>query len=219
MKRFAAVVGIALSLSYVASAAMVSAYDSSSQAGNQSFSGSLGLDFNVNSPITVSALGAFVGSNNSPTGLSTPVTVTIYNRTTGLPVATETVSGTANSTLGGYDLLSLGSPVTLPSGFQGSVVVSGYGASEFNCNTLISGCTASTENSNGGLISFVGSGRFGVAGAFPTTLDTGTSNVYGAGTFSFAAAAVQSGVPEPASMGLLSLGLIGLGAIRLRKRA
>jgi PEP-CTERM motif len=219
MKRFAAVVGIALSLSYAAGAAMVTAYDSSSQVGNQQYSGSLGLDFNVNSPITITALGAYVDSHNVPTGLTPGVTVSIYDRTTGLAVASETVSGSANSPLGGYDLVNLPSALNLPAGFQGSVVLSGYGLTQYDCNILIdSSCTAPTLNSNGGLISFVGNGRFGAAGTYPTTVDLDGVNPYDAGTFSFDAQP-STGTPEPASLGLLSLGLIGLGAIRLRKRA
>lgn len=219
MKRFATVVGLALSLSYAAGAAMVTAYDSSSQVGNQQFSGSLGLDFNVNSPITIFALGAYVDSHNVPTGLTPGVIVQIYDRTIQEPVATVAVSGSANSPLGGYVLVNLPSALNLPAGFQGSVVLSDYGLTQYDCNILISSsCTAPTLNSNGGLISFVGNGRFGASGTYPTFTDLDGVNPYDAGTFLFDAQP-STGTPEPASLGLLSLGLICLGAIRLRQRA
>jgi uncharacterized repeat protein (TIGR01451 family) len=70
-----------------------------------------------------------------------------------------------------------------------SVVAVGFNATDLNGNTTIGPITASTENTGGGLISFVGTGRFDANATldFPTTVPVGTpSNVFLAGTFVFA---------------------------------
>ena len=53
--------------------------------GTQNYNGSLGLDFNVNTPIIITQLGAFDDGSN---GLSAPITVRLYNRDTQFVLAT-----------------------------------------------------------------------------------------------------------------------------------
>ncbi len=151
-------------------------------AGNQTFGGSLGMDFNVNETIAITELGVFDSDSD---GLNLTITAHIYDRTApGTPLATMTFSPGDPGTLeGGSRFKDLPSPLVLPAGFQGTVVAEGYGAGEPNGN--ISGTGFGNTDDGNGSISFVGTGRFGGAGAFPGTVDGGPENRYGAGTFKF----------------------------------
>jgi hypothetical protein len=73
----------------------------------------------------------------------------------------------------------------------------------------------STESSGGGAISFVGSGRYAPAAglAYPTTVDSGPTNRYDAGTFAFVT------TPEPSSYMLLIGAAIGGLVWRVRRRS
>jgi hypothetical protein len=84
----------------------------------------------------------------------------------------------------------LPSPMTLPAGFAGSIVGSGYGINSIEPNgNLGTGPGSWTTDDGGGLISFVGGGRFGAdPTAFPATPDGGPPNRYAAGTFIYHAA-------------------------------
>ena len=121
-------------------------------------------------------------------------------------------SGPNSGTLvGGSRFLSI-APITLGAGFQGSVIVFGYGdgnsaETDGNSYTAATGTPTYpwTTDGGGGLISFVGSGRFsdlgGTSIGFATNIDGGPSNRYAAGTFSFQSAAV----PEPSSLVLCTM--------------
>jgi hypothetical protein len=185
--------GLALSAALLfggsAAKADVIAYDNAAVPSTQNYTGSLGLDFNVNAPITITQLGVFdsgstanlVGSNGS-----SGVYVAIYNRATGKAVsAGYTLTPSSAVTQVNGDAFIHISPVALPAGFQGSVVT----INAKNTNTFGSPNTASTLNDGGGLISFVGSGRYGGNG-YPTNLDSGPANRYSAGTFEFVSSAL-----------------------------
>ena len=184
--------------------------------GNQAYGGSLGLDFNVNAPILIDQLGAF-NDASAGAGLTTPITVRLWDRTTqnevGSPITFP--AGTPGTLINGSRFLPLATPIWLPAGFQGTIVAEGYGSGvpvEQNGNNV---APTSIENSGGGLISFVGTGRFGNAGDYPTNIDGGPSNRYYAGTFDFVAAsaappplpapsaAITSLVPEAANYGVV----------------
>ena len=156
--------------------------------GNQDFGGSLGMDFNVVSApgVTVDRLGVFDSGSN---GLANAVNAYIYDRATGLPVpgGTLTFAAGATGTLeGGSRFLSLASPITLPAGFQGSIVAEGYSGAEPNGN--LSGVPPWTTDRGTAKLTFVGSSRWGNAGAYPSNADGGGVNRYAAGSFSFDAA-------------------------------
>jgi hypothetical protein len=196
------------------SAAPIIAYDvPAGTVGNQDFGGSLGMDFNVGSTaILVTSLGVFDSGSN---GLSAPLSVAIFDRTTQTIVPGTLVNfptGTPGTLIGGSRFIDV-PDVVLAAGFQGSVVAWGYNGAEPNGNTH--GGPAPWTTNGGGLISFVGSSRFGFTpGAFPNIPDGGPVNRYAAGTFQFEA------VPEPTTLavfGLMAVG--GLGYVRRRKPA
>ncbi len=180
------------------------AYDANPVAGAQNYGGSLGLDFDVGgSAVSVTHMGVF---DNLQDGINGTLTAYIYDRGTALPVVGPfTFSGAGDPLYNGSRIRDI-ADVSLPAGFQGSVVVEGYNAAEMLFN---SGGAAGESVMNGsGLINFVGSSRFGTAGSYPGTPDGGPANRYLAGTFGFQA------VPEPGSAVLAVLS----SAFLLRRR-
>ena len=103
-------------------------------AGTQAYNGALGNDFDVTSPdgILVTRLGVF---DDLSDGLNSTITVGIFDRTDGSLVGSSIAfSGNDGSLEGGTRFATLLSPITLPAGFQGSVVAQGYNGSERNGN-------------------------------------------------------------------------------------
>ena len=153
--------------------------------GNQAYNGSLGIDFNVNTPIVVTQLGVFDSGSN---GLAVPITARLYNRDTQAQLTSLVFaagSGATSGTLvGGSRFLTLATPISLPAGFRGTIVAENYQGSEPNGNTF-GGGAAWTTDSGSGTISFVGGARYGSLGLFPTNVDAGPVNRYAAGTFKF----------------------------------
>ena len=184
------------------------------QSGNQVWSGSLGMDFDVLAPITMNRLGVFDSGGD---GLATRLTATIYDRQTPAALASITFgTGFTGILVNGSRFLNLASPLTLAAGFQGSIVAYGYSANEPNgnlgCNPAPGGSclgnsiVPSSMNTGGGLIAFVGSARYSNGTGYPTTLDGGPANRYLAGTFSFE----PTVIPEPVSLLLLGMGAIAV---------
>jgi VCBS repeat-containing protein len=149
--------------------------------GNQNFGGSIGMDFDVAEPITISELGVFDSGSN---GLANNITAHLYDRqNTGTAMATLVFTpGDAGTLVGGSRFKPLADPITLPVGFQGTIVAEGYSAGELLGNNP--GIVRSTDD-GGGAITFVGGGRYGTAGLFPATPDGGPANRYAAGTFNY----------------------------------
>jgi hypothetical protein len=181
----------------------------STEPGNQGFTGSLGMDFNVNSPILVTALGVFDSSAN---GISGTESVAIYDRnsitTPVIPYISFTGTGLPGDFYVGATLFRGITPFLLAAGNY-SVVSYGYSATDLNgnvncVNDTLNACVGanafnlSTTNTGGGLITFVGLGRFGTAGIYPGgAQDVGAANGFHAGDFQFSAAVAA--VPEPAT--------------------
>ncbi len=182
--------------------------------GNQEFGGSLGMDFEVVHPVRVTELGAF---DSEADGLFLPITVAIYDRTTGEAVTPLVVfdvddPGTPEREDGdlsdGSRFLLLPTPVELPAGFQGSIVAYGYGPGEPNGNA--DGGEWTTFN--GGSLLFVGGGRWDtVLDVLPANGDGGPANRYAAGTFTFEP---MTGLPPAFDPGL-TITLLADNQIRL----
>jgi hypothetical protein len=213
-----AILALAVACVPQAAATPLIAYDvPGDTVGNQVWSGSLGMDFNVIDPIVIEALGAF---DSGQDGISGTVTVAIYNRQTQQLVTPEvSFTGNAGTLIGGNRFQDI-TPLTLAPGLY-SIVAWGYNALEPNgnlgCNPLNGGSclgnsiVGSTLNDGGGLIQFTGSARYSGGTGFPGTLDGGPDNRYLAGTFQY-----NSAVPEPLTLGLCGAALLALGLLRRR---
>jgi hypothetical protein len=181
--------GFALQCAVHSSIASITAYEVPAGAvGNQNFGGSLGMDFDVQnaSGIVVDRLGVF---DSGTDGLNVPIEVAVYDRVTGaLASAGTTVfaAGATGTLEGGSRFLNLAAPLSLPAGFQGSIVAWGYGNTELNGNLGNVGFLSPlTINHGGAKLQFVGSSRWGNAASYPTNIDAGPANRYAAGTFSY----------------------------------
>ena len=185
------------------SAALVSAQTTayvvpSGTVGNQDLSSvpqSLGMDFDVNSPISITSLGVFDSGGD---GLAGPLRAHIYNRDSQASLASLDFTPSQPGTLvGGSRFKPLSNPLVLPAGFHGTVVVD-YLTNQMELNgNWGHGAGSWTTDSGGGLISFVGSARTTVSGiGYPGVADAGPANRYAAGTFLFTAG---SGPPSSVS--------------------
>lgn len=178
-----------LLLSAGAATASITAYNvPSGTLGNQfNFGGSLGMDFDVVSApgVTVDQIGVFDSGSD---GLANAINAYIYDRSTGLPVpgSAITVPAGGGTLAGGSRFLTLASPITLPAGFQGSIVAEGYSAAEPNGN--VGGVPPWTTNNGTAKLAFVGTSRWGNPGVYPNSPDGGGVNRYAAGTFNYDAA-------------------------------
>lgn len=184
--------------------------------GNQGWTGALGMDFNVLSPITVTQLGAFDSGLN---GFIGTITVGIFNRDSRSLVGTSaSLTGMDGSLVGSQRMADVAG-FNLAAG-RYSIVAIGFSNQDQNGNVGVFPYAgpSSTMNTGGGLIQFVGDARYGAQGgsfAYPlTTVDTGPANRYDAGTFSFTQA-----VPEPSTyaLALAAIAIVGGFARRTTK--
>ncbi|MEC9037004.1 MAG: hypothetical protein VX588_09295, partial [Verrucomicrobiota bacterium] len=151
--------------------------------GNQDFGGSLGMDFDVSSVITVSELGAFDSGSD---GLFLPIRVELWSREgdSGIEVLAEMDFDENDEGVleGGHRFKALTEPLILePGGY--TIVATGYGAGERNYNRGIGPSDAFSANDLAGQITFIGGSRWGNAGTFPGNVDGGPEQRYGAGSF------------------------------------
>jgi hypothetical protein len=192
------------------------AYSDPAGAGNQAFTGNLSLDFDVESPISVTALGVFNASGSGT--ITGTIDVAIYdnfgNQVVG-PVAFNGVFAPGP----GFDVFQSITPVTLAAGLY-SVDAVGFSATDLNGNINLGG-SGPTLNTGGGLLAFDGATYDG-----STVLDDPATcagcqaapspqNVqFDAGTFEFQSAIAA---PEPGTFAFFGAGLIALSAALRRK--
>ncbi|MFN0130351.1 MAG: lamin tail domain-containing protein [Verrucomicrobiales bacterium] len=155
--------------------------------GNQAYTGSLGHDFEVLSPIVVTRLGVFDSGSN---GLSSPLTAQIWSRD-GTPrrlVSLAFSNADPGQLAAGTSsrFKPLPTRVVLEPG-EYSVVAYGYSNSEMNGNAS-GNAPAWSTSTGGGLIRFTGTARYGSAAQFPATLDGGPVDRYAGPTFEFTTA-------------------------------
>ncbi|MCA9215231.1 MAG: PEP-CTERM sorting domain-containing protein [Planctomycetales bacterium] len=189
--------------------------------GTQNYGGALGMDFIVNSPIRVTALGVF---DDSSDGINLDISAGIWSRdVAGTPddfaddtginlLASAAFSNNESGTLIDGSRFKDIAPFILEPGDY-TISAWGYGDAERNGN-VGTGSVASSTDDGGGAITFVGGSRFGPAGdpsGFPSSVDGGPENRYDAGTFQFEL------VPEPSMTGIAGLLLMYVG-LRRRKR-
>jgi hypothetical protein len=180
-------IGLAGALSMAANAGTIAYQSPAGLVGNQNFSGTLGLEFDVNcTAIVITQLGAF---DSGQDGFKRTINVYIYDRDTQTAVyGPMSFTGEEGTIVGGDRFKPLDTPLVLPGGFHGCVVAENYGAEEMLRNPGISATVPPPMDSGGGLITFVGRARYGtVQGTYPGTPDGGPANRYHAGTFEFEA--------------------------------
>jgi hypothetical protein len=223
---------IALLLSLMAGAVNalpITAYSVTDGTGNQTYSGALGLDFNVIAPsITITSLGAFDAGGN---GIDGPIYVGIYERRndgSGLLGARQgdllSFVGNTYPLEDGYRYQDLAIPIVLSAGFEGSVVAWVFDGNDplGNDNGGAPKPGMGTDD-GGGVLAFVDS-RFAANNpnanpeddpnvGWTTTVgafDCGGNAVscFAAGNFKY------NSVPEPTVLMLFGAGLLGLGLSR-----
>ena len=155
--------------------------------GSQAFANGYGMDFDVKSNILVTTFGVFDSAGDGLTNVT--LTTQIYRRTnnTGTVIATLAFTGTDQGTLiGGSRFKPLPTPLALGPGNY-TLVSYGYNAANPGANIGTGNTKTWSTDDGGGLIEFVGASRYGSGGpgTYPTTIDAGPVDRYGAGTFEF----------------------------------
>ena len=163
-------------------------WNNAGNVGSQAYGGSLGLDFDVLEPITVTQLGVFDSGSD---GLAVTITSQLWSRngnSGSLLTGLAFTPADPGELIDGDRYKDLVTPLVLQPGTY-TVVGYGYGASELNGNTGGPAYEDRNTDDGGDVIAFVGGGRYGTAGAFPVNVDAGPVNRYSAGTFAFQVAA------------------------------
>jgi hypothetical protein len=164
-------------------------------AGNQDFNGNVGMDFVVNLPIEVTAIGVF-DSDQDGVAAGFTLNVDLWQRDDGgtpdIPeddtgvqiLAADAFTGSAGTLNGVYRTSDLVTPLTLQPGAY-TINAYGYGADE-QLHNLFDALEPTVNDSNGA-IQFVGRSRWGVmgAGTFPEVVDTDTPTRYFSATFAY----------------------------------
>ncbi|MEO8427436.1 MAG: hypothetical protein ABI651_10020 [Verrucomicrobiota bacterium] len=161
--------------------------------GNQALNnGAVGMDFDVAHPITVTKLGVF---DDASDGLTMTLTAVLFDRVSKRALATqEFTTDNQGDLIDGSRFLPLPQALVLDEGFQGSMVIWYSNDSTerlFNTFGNPDPTVADLKTFDGGSLLFVGASRYGSAGTFPGTVDSGPVNRYAGGTFAFEPTVIQ----------------------------
>ncbi|MGA2373358.1 MAG: VPDSG-CTERM sorting domain-containing protein [Candidatus Korobacteraceae bacterium] len=202
------VLAVAASMAYGATIV----YTDPADQGTQNWYGNLGLDFTVNTPVTVTALGVFNATGSGD--ITGPIDVAIYDFTTSSWVTpTVAFSGTYTPQGDGFDVLQqLITPITLaPGNYQVDAV--GFSSSDENGNLNTGSSSGPNLNSLGSALTFTGAAwDFNTSLDAPNTCSTckgapAQDSQFDAGTFEV--------VPEGGTtLVLLGLAVAGLAGLR-----
>jgi hypothetical protein len=179
----------------------------------------LGMDFQVNVPVTVGQIGAF---DSGQDGFTAPVSVEIYDLTHGTWVGGDSHStrmtfsvGDDGTLVGGSRFKDLSAPVTLPIGTY-SIVAANYGTGVEVDGNVVHGDHFMSFDDQGGKLTFINNARYsgGSSLVLPTTIynnPNASEPAFAAGTFAL--------VPEPYEYGLAAvLGSLVLAMQKLRRK-
>jgi len=196
------------------------AYTDPANQGNQAFPGNVALDFQVLSPTTVTALGAFNAVGN---GLITGnIQVVIFDNTTHLEVTpVVTFHGSYVPAGLGFDVFQAIAPVILPPGsYQVDAV--GFGAADLIGNINFGG--SGPLLNGGGKLAFTDASFDQTTGSLdnPQTclgcaFQPKVVSQFSAGTFEFIGA--PTGVPEPSPYLPLMVVTAGVGFAAIIRRS
>ncbi len=177
--------------------------------GNQNWGGTLGLDFTVNTQITVTDLGTF---DSGKDGITNDIFVGIFDAGGTLVASAVNFNGTANPGGTAYVLKAVAPIVLAPGTYQLGAWGYNLGADiNFNYGFIAPGNGGPiTFDSLGGALTAVGTRYAFAPGILATNTDNGTTR-YGAGTFA-------AFVPEPATWGLMIAGFAMTGAAMRRRK-
>ena len=176
----------------------------------------LGMDFVVNTPVTVTELGAFDSGGD---GFANTIHVGIYNVNTAALLGSADLIGTAGTLIDGSRFVSV-TPFTLNPGMYSIVAADFVGADDFSGNTGLGTPPGVTSfNSDGGAISLLDQHarwQNGTSLVFPTGNTGGHGQPdpeFQAGTFAVGEPTVPDG---GMTVGLLGMALGGLALVRNR---
>jgi hypothetical protein len=182
-------------------------YDTALTTGStQNWGGTLGLNFQVNAPILVSALGAF---DNGLNGITNDLYVGIFDSLGNVIVSFTNFNGTAADPTNHYVFQNI-APVILQAG---SYQLASFGYNlEGNFNNHAPNPSPITFNTMGGRLTALGTSYSAEnqPGVFATIADNGLTR-YGAGSF------LASAVPEPAIWAMMIGGFALIGGLARRR--
>lgn len=206
----------ALSVMAIPAQAATIVYNASGLTGNQDWTGTLGLDFQVNSAVKVTQLGVFDSGSN---GIANDLFVGIFNSNGTLLTSTTISGGSGNSGASNYIFSAIADLTLAPGSYQ--LASWGYDSVDLNFNYgfIFAGDGGPVSfDTLGGALTPLGSSfsNAGTGGIFATNADVGTTR-YGAGSFIAELAPVVGAVPEPATWGLMIVGF-GMAGAGLRRR-
>lgn len=179
--------------------------------GNQGYSG-VGLEFTVNSPITVTALGFY--DSGSPGSITGPLTADLMTLG-GTVLASQTFSNASGTLVNGGYLFNSITPVSLAAG---NYFLMGYGPTSYDWEHNSHEGGNPDTFTGGGLVSFV-QAVWGGGSDVPGTVPTNTFGPTAPDFFSSANMEFSAAVPEPSTWAMLLLGFAGIGYMAYRRKS